>query len=69
MVRNIWTQKLELKHLKEFRKLAQILEFELVNSYMITIYGKRKLPLFYMAYNRNTRMLRVIRHIYWRFFT
>ena len=50
MVRNIWTQKLELKHLKEFRKLSQILEFQLVNSYMITIYGRRKLPLFYTPY-------------------
>ena len=49
MVRNIWSQKLELKHLKEFRKLSQILEFQLVNSYVITIYGRRKLPLFLHA--------------------
>ena len=40
---------MELKHLKEFRKLSQILEFHLVNSHMITIYGRRKLPLFLHA--------------------
>ena len=49
MVRNMQSQDLELKDLKVFSKISQILELQFVNSYMITIYGKRKLPLFLHA--------------------
>ena len=49
MVRNILSQDLELKDLKVFSKVSQILELQFVNSHMITIYGKRKLPLFLHA--------------------
>ena len=49
MVRNTESEDLELKDLKVFCKVSQILELQFVNSYMITIYGRRKLPLFLHA--------------------
>ena len=42
MVRNIPSQDFEFKDLKVFSKVSQILELQFVNSYMITIYGRRK---------------------------